>query len=62
MMSSILYPLAAGLLIFLVNTVRAFWRRELSPDSPWGLGSTTLERTLPSPPPFHQYEIWPLIK
>jgi heme/copper-type cytochrome/quinol oxidase subunit 1 len=28
----------------------------------WGAGATTLEWTLPSPPPFHQYDRLPLIK
>jgi cytochrome c oxidase subunit I len=28
----------------------------------WGVGATTLEWTLPSPPPFHQYESLPLIR
>ena len=30
--------------------------------NPWGAGATTLEWTLPSPPPFHQYETLPLIR
>ena len=29
--------------------------------NPWGEGATTLEWTLPSPPPFHQYETLPRI-
>ena len=28
---------------------------------PWGAGATTLEWTLPSPPPFHSYEVLPRI-
>ena len=31
-------------------------------DNPWGAGATTLEWTLPSPPPFHQYNELPLIR
>ena len=30
-------------------------------DNPWGEGATTLEWTLPSPPPFHQFETLPRI-
>ena len=31
-------------------------------DNPWGAGATTLEWTLSSPPPFHQFETLPRIK
>ena len=30
--------------------------------NPWGEGATTLEWTQPSPPPFHTYEILPVVK
>jgi len=30
-------------------------------DNPWGEGATTLEWTLPSPPPYHQFETLPKI-
>jgi cytochrome c oxidase subunit 1 len=30
--------------------------------NPWGEGATTLEWTLPSPPPFHQFNELPRIK
>ena len=30
-------------------------------DNPWGEGATTLEWTLSSPPPFHQFETLPKI-
>jgi cytochrome c oxidase subunit 1 len=29
--------------------------------NPWGEGATTLEWTLPSPPPYHQFETLPVI-
>ena len=35
---------------------------EAPADNPWGEGATTLEWTLPSPPPFHQFETLPRIK
>jgi len=31
-------------------------------DNQWGAGATTLEWTLPSPPPFHQFNTLPVIK
>ena len=31
-------------------------------DNYWGEGATTLEWTLSSPPPFHQFETLPVIK
>jgi len=39
----------------------AFSRKEQAADSPWGEAATTLEWTLPSPPPFHQFETLPVI-
>jgi cytochrome c oxidase subunit 1 len=49
-------------LIFLYGMVVAFVRKERAAANPWGPGATTLEWTLPSPPPFHQYETLPLIR
>ena len=40
----------------------AFVRKERAAANPWGPGATSLEWTLPSPPPFHQYETLPLIR
>jgi cytochrome c oxidase subunit 1 len=31
-------------------------------ENPWGAGAQTLEWTLPSPPPFHQFNTLPVIK
>jgi cytochrome c oxidase subunit 1 len=56
------YIAGVGLLIFLVGTVHAFVRKERAAGNPWGAGATTLEWTLPSPPPFHQFEVLPVIK
>jgi cytochrome c oxidase subunit I len=55
------YIFAAGLLLFFYGIFVAFSRKEQAADSPWGEGATTLEWTLPSPPPFHQYETLPRI-
>jgi cytochrome c oxidase subunit 1 len=51
-----------GLLIFFVGLVVAFRRKEQAAANPWGPGATTLEWTLSSPPPFHQFEVLPKIK
>jgi cytochrome c oxidase subunit I len=51
-----------GLLIFLFGLARAFMKKVPAPDNPWGVGATTLEWTLTSPPPFHQFSTLPLIK
>jgi cytochrome c oxidase subunit 1 len=55
------YVSAAGLAVFLVGLVHAFARKEHAAANPWGAGATTLEWSLPSPPPFHQYETLPVI-
>ena len=56
------YVSAVGVLIFLITVVHAFVRKEQAADNPWGEGATTLEWTLPSPPPFHQFNELPVIK
>ena len=55
------YISAAGLVVFLVGTVYAFTKRKEAAGNPWGAGATTLEWTLPSPPPFHQFERLPRV-
>jgi cytochrome c oxidase subunit 1 len=51
-----------GALVFFFGVAHAFMRKQQAADNPWGAGATTLEWTLPSPPPFHQYNELPLIK
>jgi cytochrome c oxidase subunit 1 len=48
--------------LFLFGIYKAFSSRERSVENPWGEGATTLEWTLPSPPPFHQFNTLPVIK
>ena len=55
------YLSAAGLITFLVTMVYAFARKERAASNPWGPGATTLEWTLSSPPPFHQFQVLPRI-
>ncbi|MET4799762.1 cytochrome c oxidase subunit I [Bradyrhizobium sp. LB11.1] len=55
------YISAAGLITFFVAMAYAFVRKETAAGNPWGPGATTLEWTLSSPPPFHQFQILPRI-
>jgi cytochrome c oxidase subunit 1 len=55
------YIFAFGLLIFFHGILVAFLRKEKAGESPWGAGANTLEWTLSSPPPYHQFETLPRI-
>jgi cytochrome c oxidase subunit 1 len=55
------YISAAGLVVFFVGLAYAFVRKERAANNPWGPGATTLEWTLSSPPPFHQFEVLPRV-
>ena len=55
------YISALAILVFLYSIVDAFMRRRAAADNPWGEGATTLEWTLSSPPPYHQFETLPKI-
>ena len=50
-----------GVLVFLAMLAEAFIGKRMAGDNPWGVGATTLEWTLPSPPPFHQFNELPQI-
>jgi cytochrome c oxidase subunit I len=56
------YISAFGVLIFLYGTFSAFAKKVPAGNNPWGEYATTLEWTLPSPPPFHQFSTLPVIK
>ena len=56
------YLSAVGVVIFLYGVFQAYARKEQAGDNPWGVGATTLEWTLSSPPPFHQFNTLPVIK
>ncbi|MEZ5995082.1 MAG: cytochrome c oxidase subunit I [Hyphomonadaceae bacterium] len=53
---------AVGVVVFLVTLVEMFMVRRRAGANPWGEGATTLEWTLSSPPPFHQFNELPVIK
>ena len=48
-------------MLFLYILFEAARKKRPAPANPWGDGATTLEWTLPSPPPFHQFETLPRI-
>ena len=56
------YISAFGVLVFLVLLAHAFIRGKRVPNNQWGEGANTLEWTLSSPPPFHQFNELPNIK
>ncbi|MEL6287306.1 MAG: cytochrome c oxidase subunit I [Pseudomonadota bacterium] len=56
------YLSAIGTIVFFVGVWQAFAKKVPAGDNPWGPGATTLEWTLSSPPPFHQFEELPRIK
>ncbi len=56
------YLSAFAVVIFIIGMVEAFSKKRVAADNPWGEGATTLEWTLPSPPPFHQFEVLPRIR
>jgi cytochrome c oxidase subunit 1 len=57
------YITAAGTLVFVASMLYAYFvARRRAPDNPWGVGATTLEWKLPSPPAFHSYETLPKLE
>lgn len=48
--------------IFFINLIYAFTAGKKAAGNYWGEGATTLEWSLSSPPPFHQFETLPIIE
>jgi cytochrome c oxidase subunit 1 len=55
------YISVAGIAVFFVCMGLAFMRKHRAGNNPWGVGATTLEWLLPSPPPFHTYNELPRV-
>ena len=53
--------MAVGMVIFFINMIWSLFAGKKAPDNYWGEGATTLEWTLSSPPPYHQFETLPKI-
>ena len=51
--------MAVGMAFFFLNIAWSLMFGRKAPANPWGEGATTLEWTLSSPPPFHQFETLP---
>ncbi len=51
-----------GVIIFIYGMIEAFMKKRVAGNNPWGAGATTLEWTLSSPPPFHQFEVLPKVQ
>ncbi|WP_440957684.1 cytochrome c oxidase subunit I [Oceanicaulis sp. LC35] len=51
-----------GMAVFFLVLIESILRRRPAEANPWGEGATTLEWTLSSPPPFHQFNELPRIK
>ncbi|MGB7205368.1 MAG: cytochrome c oxidase subunit I [Anderseniella sp.] len=56
------YISAFSILIFLWCVIEAFMKKRVAGNNPWGESATTLEWTLSSPPPFHQFSTLPVIR
>ncbi|MBX3521974.1 MAG: cytochrome c oxidase subunit I [Xanthobacteraceae bacterium] len=56
------YISLAGLVVFFITIVHAFSKKRKAADNPWGVGATTLEWTVSSPPPFHTFDRLPQVK
>ncbi|MDE2403836.1 MAG: cytochrome c oxidase subunit I [Sphingomonadales bacterium] len=54
--------MAASIGIWVLNIIYAFTMGKKAEGNYWGEGATTLEWTLSSPPPFHQFETLPVIE
>jgi cytochrome c oxidase subunit 1 len=51
--------IAVSVLLFIVNVVRSLRSDTQAPDNPWGAG--TLEWSVPSPPPAHNFDVIPVV-
>ena len=54
--------MGVGVLIFFANVIWSLLAGRKAEGNYWGEGATTLEWTLSSPPPFHQFETLPVVK
>ena len=56
------YASGLAVVVFLYGVISAYLKKVPAGDNPWGVGATTLEWTLSSPPPFHQFSTLPVIR
>ncbi|MEA3036469.1 MAG: cytochrome c oxidase subunit [Sphingomonadales bacterium] len=55
------FIVAVSMGFFFINLLVSLFAGRRAPNNPWGEGATTLEWTLSSPPPFHQFSTLPRI-
>ncbi|WP_343345143.1 cytochrome c oxidase subunit I [Sphingomicrobium sp. XHP0239] len=53
--------MAGSMVVFFVNVFWSLAAGKKAPDNEWGEGATTLEWSLSSPPPYHQFETLPKV-
>ncbi|HYI65095.1 MAG TPA: cytochrome c oxidase subunit I [Allosphingosinicella sp.] len=53
--------MGVGMIFFFLNIIWSLIAGRKAPDNQWGEGATTLEWTLSSPPPYHQFETLPKV-
>ncbi len=56
------YIAGFAVLVFIVTMIEALVKKRKAGDNPWGVGATTLEWTLSSPPPFHTFNELPRVQ
>ncbi|MCP1198225.1 cytochrome c oxidase subunit I [Notoacmeibacter sp. MSK16QG-6] len=56
------YISVVAMVVFAVGAIEALIKKRPAAANPWGVGATTLEWQLSSPPPFHQWEELPRIR
>lgn len=56
------YLTGVSTLLFIFIVIHTLCKKKTVANNPWGSGATTLEWTLPSPPPFHTFEELPRIR
>jgi cytochrome c oxidase subunit 1 len=54
--------MGVSMIVFFLNILYSFTLGKRAAGNYWGEGATTLEWTLSSPPPFHQFETLPVIE
>ena len=52
----------ASFILFIFIIIYALLKGKKAEANPWGEGAKTLEWTLPSPPPYHQFDTLPEVK
>lgn len=58
--SYIAFALGASQAIFAINFIKSIFVGEQASDNPWEVG--TLEWTIPSPPPHHNFDVVPVVR